>query len=238
MRRTHFGIALGLCLMVAVSANAAPITSDNFDDGVRGAQWDAASTMVEGGGVATAAVGSSSSNVYQTATGYSLTGDFDVTVDLKVASYSANTVTDWRIMNYMCLTSNMNLGTASDVASLHYRTDDGSNWYARAFMKTNSGAFTYASSAIPLPNLDPQLRVARTGSILTCYIRPQAGGAWTTVMAKSGVAANDFGIILGTVTNTGATVTSQYDNLVVPEPATMGLLATGGVVALIRRRRK
>jgi len=81
-----------------------------------------------------------------------------------------------------------------------------------------------------------QYRISRSGSVLTgeTYVN----GAWSASVTYPNIIADFKFNAVGLIASYNSGETFTYDNVsVVPEPATMSLLAIGGL-ALIRRRRR
>lgn len=230
MRRKHFAIALGLCLIAAVSANAAPIASDNFNDGVAGPMWTPIAATETGGVVQIVNDGK-----YDSApNGYTLSGDFDVSIDVKNTSWTGPSTTTYGTIHSLYVYAD-----ASNRIAVHFRsegTSQGTVWYGRGLIAAGGGLTFGATQAFLNPDQGVQLRAVHAGTTLTGYIRQQGATSWTELYSVSGTTANTYTVAFSTNNYNGAAATSQFDNFVVPEPATLGLLATGGVAAFVRRR--
>lgn len=220
-------LAVGLVLLMAVSAaSAAPIQSDNFDDGVIGAQWAApaitgTATVAESSGTLNmVATGDGSKASMVSTSGYVLSGDFDITIDLNVNSFNRGTG--------IAIAGFVAQSTAGQFMSLQHR-HAGGVWYEIAFV--TNGTYKANFSALE----DVQYRIQRTGSLVTGSV--MLPGGWAEVNNLSTFGTNDVKLEMYTWNFSGAQLMDvSFDNLSVPEPTTVGLLAVGAL-GVIRRRK-
>ncbi len=230
-------VVLGIIALAAGFANAQAMVDDDFNDGVMASQWASAGTgtVVESGGVVNVTVGSGQDGGYGATGAYGLSGDFDVRIDVDVVSYGGTTAAGYQFLTYLSVPID-----ANNIMNLHYRTNNGTDWFALAIYKGNSS--TYALSDYLYGDYagnDVTLRIVREGTTFSSYISAMGADTWTLVAST---AASTAGATASFAALTAAGISGDvdFDNFLVnpvPEPATMSILALGMVGAVIRRRR-
>lgn len=220
MKRNLFA---GVVLLVTASiVSAAPIASDNFDDGVLGSQWQAIGAVAESGGTLNMNASNGGEVGVQSASGYVLSGDFDFTVDLNVNSFN---------VNGGLVFGGVILYSGSNYVSVQHR-NQGAGWFEWAFVKGNSVAYNTKN----LSGLeDVQYRFQRSGNTVTYYLK--AGDNWSAITALGDFGTGDTTIkIYSNAYTAGSSLNMSADNLVVPEPATVSLIALGSMGMMLRKK--
>lgn len=222
-----------MLLMMAGPTLAAALQSDNFNGDTLNSQWSTygtgGSVSVSGGklnisGVYNGAASDAQQKGIESATGYVLSGDFEVVFDLTVDSYSTNG--DGLIIALGIIKS------GSQYLSAQHRKAGSGNWYELG-LRTGQTNIQFNSG-----QEDVMYRFRREGSI--AYWDFGVGtDSWSTLGTLSTFGTDDATFQLGTyVLKSGANLALSVDSVTVPEPMTMSLMAAGGVALLVRRKRK
>ena len=216
-------------LASAVTASAAIMTSDTFTGTALSAQWTAypgggnSPVTVAGGKLNTTISsldGTYNNSFVKSSPGYTLpSGNFLVQID-----QTKGVASGWWQGCFL------EVDLDGKAYQLRQEWQDGSNWPVHTV-----GAYSSGVTSLTYQNM--QFKIVREATTLSFYAKSLAGTDWTTIGFTT-VGTGDATVLLGVYNSVGNSVTSSWDNFIVaiPEPASLGLLALGGVV-LFRRRR-
>ncbi len=216
-----------LVSVLSVCGYATPMHSDNFDDGVIDSQWSKKKpssydfNLYESGGKLHIDLPTSGNPKYtvigvQSATGYTISGDFDISIKLDWESYSGTNIRS-RVQFYVDGNNTLTLD--------HFFVGGSPGRKEEATVRiggSNNKTTTY------LGYDDHEVRITRTGSDVAIYSRAYGNTTWILRNSGTGFPTGDGTINIGVSLPASNTwVDLGLDDFVVPEPATIGLLTLG-----------
>lgn len=235
------------CLVLTYTSfsQAAIVQSDNFNDGVLDSQWAQGAghefVGAETGGALNVSQSfynsgpGSSQRGIETVVGTGLDGAFDIQVDGAING-GGPTAGKTVIMELLLQDT-----SAASATSLYNAYRLGTGGAANTFSWVrDQGVYTGGPSvAANYSAHEFQLRITRDSlGNVDFYSRELGAGAWDLINSYAGWStSNGIKVFLqSSISKSGGSISGTFDNFIVPEPGTMGLLALGSIMALVRRK--